>query len=632
MKCVGIWLVLATVTLTVTANAATGLYTVLSIDLTEGERISAGSEELTFSTLWDGDAGATVTVKQDGVAIFSGLAGEGIKTWSVNRNGRYELTHTTYNNGVAGKVETAVFVVEGKDVPVSKLTIDWGQSSFVYDGQPKEPVITVKDGEMTLTNGMHYIVKYKDNVNVGIAKAVVKGMEPYSSEVTNTFEIVKASIGFPNCTYVTIDVSGGCDAQYYPVSGFNKLPDDGWADEYKTNRILLKKVPGVYGENGNPCYLGVFELTQRQWELVMGSNPSWFTNPLYYQKRPVEMVSVDMIRGTDDCFMKRMRVKTGQKCDFDLPSLELFVMACQAGQGRDITSGRGRFARGVLSGDPPHNSTPADMYGTDLVGSYEPNEWGYYDMLGNVQEFTSTTNAEGEYACVGGSWNRFENLSRSTPMHVYDDWLTPDEPGYGNGFRIAVGNCDVEPGSWMVPEGGISKYDAAYLYDGDGHTINTQALYAVTLTGSTPNFSFSLDGGTGWQNDPIVYTNVGEYVMWYKIAAPGYVEFKHQAKLTILEAPKIENAVARQRYPWNGLVDVDFDLSCELETAEIPLTLIVHDTVGGTNLPCRTLFVDGVAAEKIQVQSGHHRVTWNADADLPDGFECNRVSVEVKSE
>lgn len=189
-----------------------------------------------------------------------------------------------------------------------------------------------------------------------------------------------------------------------------------------------------------------------------------------------------------------------------------------------------------------------------------------------------------------------------------------------------------EPGTGEVPEGGISKYDATYLYDGEGHTINTQALYAVTLTGSMPSFSFSLYGETGWQNDPLVYTNVGDYVMWYKIAAPGYIDFRHQAKLTILEAPKIDYAVACQRYPWNGLVDVDFDLSCELETAQIPLTLIVHDTVGGTNLPCRTLWVDGVAAEQIQVQSGHHRVTWDADADLPDGFECDRVTVEVKVE
>ena len=272
------------------AVAATGSSNEFRVDIRTGDRVSAGTEELTFSNLWDGDAEATVTIAQDGAAIFTGLTGEGVKTWTVDRNGRYVLTHTTYTNGIAGKVETAVFVVEGKEVPVGELTIDWGQASFVYDGQPKEPVITVKDRETTLTKGTHYFVEYKDNVNVGTAKAIVKGIEPYVGEMTNAFTITAAPIG----------------------------------------------------------------------------------------------------------------------------------------------------------------------------------------------------------------------------------------PGGGE-----------EPGSGVIPEGGISKFDATYVYDGEGHTINTQALYAVTLTGATPSFSFSLDGETGWQNDPFVYTNVGEYVMWYKITAPNYEDYMHQAKVTI---------------------------------------------------------------------------------------------------
>ena len=155
------------------AVAATGSSNEFRVDIRTGDRVSAGTEELTFSNLWDGDAEATVTIAQDGAAIFTGLTGEGVKTWTVDRNGRYVLTHTTYTNGVAGKVETAVFVVEGKEVPVGELTIDWGQASFVYDGQPKEPVITVKDRETTLTEGTHYFVESKDDVNVGTAKAIV---------------------------------------------------------------------------------------------------------------------------------------------------------------------------------------------------------------------------------------------------------------------------------------------------------------------------------------------------------------------------------------------------------------------------------------------------------------------------
>ena len=75
-----------------------------------------------------------------------------------------------------------------------ELTIDWGQSSFVYDGQPKEPVITVKDRGTTLTKGTHYLVEYKDNVNVGTAKAIVTGIEPYVGVVMNTFTITKGTL------------------------------------------------------------------------------------------------------------------------------------------------------------------------------------------------------------------------------------------------------------------------------------------------------------------------------------------------------------------------------------------------------------------------------------------------------
>ena len=178
-----------------TGVAATGKSAAFPVDLREGDRVSAGTEELTFSNLWDGDESSTVTIAQDGAAIFTGLSGEGVKTWSVDRNGRYVLTHTTYTNGVKGKVETAVFVVEGKEVPVSELTIDWGQSSFVYDGQPKEPVIGVKHGEQSLTKDTDYEVSYLDNVNVGTAKAIVKGLDLYVGEVTNEFTITAAPIG-----------------------------------------------------------------------------------------------------------------------------------------------------------------------------------------------------------------------------------------------------------------------------------------------------------------------------------------------------------------------------------------------------------------------------------------------------
>ena len=185
--------------------AAKGKTAAFPLDLREGDRVSAGSEELTFSNLWDGDADATVTIAQDGAAIFTGLSGEGVKTWTVDRNGRYVLTHTTYTNGAPGKVETAVFVVEGKEVPVRELAVEWETGSFMYDSNAKTPGVTAKDGDTLLVKGVDYTVRYEGNTNAGTAKAILTGLPPYVGSVTNEFAIAKR----------LVELTSGTDSKAY---------------------------------------------------------------------------------------------------------------------------------------------------------------------------------------------------------------------------------------------------------------------------------------------------------------------------------------------------------------------------------------------------------------------------------
>lgn len=164
----------------------TGLSNEFSLDCRTRDRPAGDVEDLSYSSRWNGDENATVTIAQNGTVLFDGLTGEGVKTWSVERCGRYELTHTTYTNGVKGKVETAVFVV---GVPVGELTIGWGAESLVYDGRPKTPDVDVKFGDKTLEKDTHYTVTYLDNVSDGTARVIVAGLDPYFGSVTNTFEI-----------------------------------------------------------------------------------------------------------------------------------------------------------------------------------------------------------------------------------------------------------------------------------------------------------------------------------------------------------------------------------------------------------------------------------------------------------
>jgi hypothetical protein len=98
-----------------------------SLDICKFNGVRYSSETiLAYSSQWDGGEGATVTIAQDGVVITEGLSGEGEQPWRVQRTGEYTLTHTTYTNGVVGKVETAMFVVPGP-----KLTFEYDGGSFV---------------------------------------------------------------------------------------------------------------------------------------------------------------------------------------------------------------------------------------------------------------------------------------------------------------------------------------------------------------------------------------------------------------------------------------------------------------------------------------------------------------------
>ena len=147
--------------------------------------------------------------------------------------------------------------------------------------------------------------------------------------------------------YMVIDVSGGVDASEFPVSYLDKIPSGGWGDAFKTDKIVLAKV----SLQASPFYIGVYEITQRQWELVTGKRPSYYQNDACYAKRPVEGVSYDDIRGSDkgagfpknkkvddESFIGILRRKTKLKT-IDLPTEKQWTVACDGAADGDATSG-----------------------------------------------------------------------------------------------------------------------------------------------------------------------------------------------------------------------------------------------------------------------------------------------------
>jgi formylglycine-generating enzyme required for sulfatase activity len=121
-----------------------------------------------------------------------------------------------------------------------------------------------------------------------------------------------------------------------------------------------------------PFYVGVTEVTQAQYEAVMGTNPSHFKGAT----NPVETVSWN--DATEFC--KKLSEKTRQAVR--LPTEAEWEYACRAG-----TTSRFSFGdEDSALGDYAWHDDNSDRT-THPVGQKRPNAWGLYDMHGNVEEW-----------------------------------------------------------------------------------------------------------------------------------------------------------------------------------------------------------------------------------------------------
>lgn len=101
---------------------------------------------------------------------------------------------------------------------------------------------------------------------------------------------------------------------------------------------------------------------------------------------------------------------------------------------------------------------------------------------------------------------------------------------------------------------------------------------------------------------------------------------------TSVAAPSISDVVAKQRYPWNGLVDIDFTLHGE-EASSFSVTIMALDCIGGTNLTVSSLISNGcpIAENPISLKPGKHRISWNSSLDLSNGYRSDNVVITVSA-
>lgn len=204
---------------------------------------------------------------------------------------------------------------------------------------------------------------------------------------------------------------------------------EGESDERPVRKVTVKSF-----------VMSKYEITQRQWEDVMGVNPSYFED---CPNCPVEQVSW----GDVQLFLTKLNARTGGS--YRLPTEAEWEYAAREG-GRKVRYGNGKD---ILSLDEANAGINNKEYTIDVrgktlqVGSFNPNALGLYDMTGNVWEWcqdwydTYSINGKDNPTGVskatyrvqrGGSWGIEPQDNRAT----HRGFRLPPEKSPFVGFRI----------------------------------------------------------------------------------------------------------------------------------------------------------------------------------------------------
>ncbi|PCJ59989.1 MAG: hypothetical protein COA79_09285 [Planctomycetota bacterium] len=354
------------------------------------------------------------------------------------------------------------------------------------------PDISTSDNKISTENNSYTHTNLTNGTKYYYAvSSVIESIESaLSSEVSTTPKEEETNTPPPTTSidgaYVVIDVSEGVNASSYTITNLTSVPSDlltntdGPSGEniYKYSKIILRKISAGSFEMGSEgeeyiafthqvtltkdFFIGVFEITQKQYQLVMGVTPSSQSEDEF----PVENVSWDDIRGGDwpnnsktpnsGSFVDVLRSKTGST--FDLPTEAQWEYSCRAGTTKDFNN-------------DTDNSTPAfeNDPNLDLLGWYSensnsdyheaglksPNAWGLYDMHGNVSEFcldrftsytaSNITDPEGATSADNTSGITYRmrrggafSFQASFCKSVTRGFLQPDKSGNITGFRLAL--------------------------------------------------------------------------------------------------------------------------------------------------------------------------------------------------
>ena len=341
--------------------------------------------------------------------------------------------------------------------------------------------VTVGDATKTVTNEVGAVSdgNYKTTVDcaalfgagVLAPASITMAVRTYSAPAVST----KWQLTGP---FLIIDLGGENGKGEFTSATYEtaaELPPDawslatGWADDYKTRYLVMRKVAkgvaypcepnssGTISGTMTPAkdyWIGVHQVTQEQYARVMGSAMPSSGN----EAKPKNDISWDTIRGSagitakiteesSACFMQQRCKNTGLG-GFDLPTEAQWEIAARAGSEEEYGSyvdDKGRVVKGTSKniGD----FAIYKSYGMPgAVGQLRPNLWGLYDTAGNVREWcrdsdrgevqdveTPAGGSSGHRVYRGGCYD--DNAVSCRPSYRYDGYA--DLAYVRVGFRLS---------------------------------------------------------------------------------------------------------------------------------------------------------------------------------------------------